>query len=516
MIVILMIMLVSTTALAATENWPVDEGTVIASGHEFSGAVWDENTETLYSVHDNGYLLSMNKDGSDFESTYLGGDLEGITIVDGREGYLYVVVENPDTIKEIKDGAFTGMAWDLTEWMSGEGNYGAEAITWIPAGEHGVSGVESGVFAVGLQQDGKFYVFSVDFEESESVKFHETFAATYAGFDMAFDLAGSHYDSVTKTLYAVYDAGYHVLAALQLDSNGEWETVNKYSLPGKSEEGFAIVDFETVILAEDSGELYSYTGFDLGYPEEVVEEDIEEEEEVSTSPIDDDQESNLDSDGDGLLDSIEAELGSDPFEIDSDGDTLSDFEEVELGTDPNVRDTDKDGFRDSREVNAGTNPLDIENRPIEKIVGFSFDGTVLEISLEKGRDYFLEPFIEQKNSDIIYAWTNKYNKALFVTNGKLLVGYKNGVVFKEINMYNWKIESYSQVSDNEIAVTYNSGYSVVIEPFIEESSKEVTHIWMNKNSRVLYVSNSENEGIGYRNGIAFKEFNVNPKWFAEK
>jgi hypothetical protein len=42
----------------------------------------------------------------------------------------------------------------------------------------------------------------------------------------------------------------------------------------------------------------------------------------------------LDSDGDGLTDAEEAELGTDPFATDSDGDEFSDQEEVASGTDP--------------------------------------------------------------------------------------------------------------------------------------------------------------------------------------
>lgn len=45
-----------------------------------------------------------------------------------------------------------------------------------------------------------------------------------------------------------------------------------------------------------------------------------------------------DSDGDGLTDSEEAELGTDSSNADSDGDGLSDFEEVEANTDPNDAD----------------------------------------------------------------------------------------------------------------------------------------------------------------------------------
>ena len=65
-----------------------------------------------------------------------------------------------------------------------------------------------------------------------------------------------------------------------------------------------------------------------------------------------------DSDGDGLTDLEEADLGTDPLDPDTDDDGLSDGEESALGTDPLDSDTDDDGLSDGEEVAAGTDPLD--------------------------------------------------------------------------------------------------------------------------------------------------------------
>ncbi len=46
-----------------------------------------------------------------------------------------------------------------------------------------------------------------------------------------------------------------------------------------------------------------------------------------------------------------------PAFIDSDGDGLTDLQEEQIGTDPNNPDTDGDGFNDGEEVEAGYNPL---------------------------------------------------------------------------------------------------------------------------------------------------------------
>jgi hypothetical protein len=68
----------------------------------------------------------------------------------------------------------------------------------------------------------------------------------------------------------------------------------------------------------------------------------------------------MDSDGDGLLDSEEAQIGTDPFNPDTDGDGLSDGEEVRTyKTDPLNPDTDWDGLKDGAEVlTYKTNPMD--------------------------------------------------------------------------------------------------------------------------------------------------------------
>ena len=70
-----------------------------------------------------------------------------------------------------------------------------------------------------------------------------------------------------------------------------------------------------------------------------------------------------DTDGDGLTNDQEAEIGSDPNDPDTDGDGLIDGEEVFLGTDPTNPDTDDDGTSDLEEEQAGTNPLDPDDHP---------------------------------------------------------------------------------------------------------------------------------------------------------
>ena len=52
----------------------------------------------------------------------------------------------------------------------------------------------------------------------------------------------------------------------------------------------------------------------------------------------------------------------DPGPVDTDGDGLTDEEELEIGTDPTLRDTDYDNYWDSWELIEGTDPLDQTSR----------------------------------------------------------------------------------------------------------------------------------------------------------
>ena len=65
-----------------------------------------------------------------------------------------------------------------------------------------------------------------------------------------------------------------------------------------------------------------------------------------------------DTDGDGLSDERERELGTDPEQADTDGDGLPDGEELERETDPSAADTDGDGVPDGEELERGLNPLE--------------------------------------------------------------------------------------------------------------------------------------------------------------
>ena len=82
-----------------------------------------------------------------------------------------------------------------------------------------------------------------------------------------------------------------------------------------------------------------------------------------TSPV------NNDSDGDGLSDGAEVDMGTDPLDTDSDHDGLSDGREIVYGTDPLRADTDGDGVPDGAEVQWGYDPLDPDEWPDLPVAG---------------------------------------------------------------------------------------------------------------------------------------------------
>ncbi|MFZ5480772.1 MAG: hypothetical protein ACOZNI_28690 [Myxococcota bacterium] len=69
-----------------------------------------------------------------------------------------------------------------------------------------------------------------------------------------------------------------------------------------------------------------------------------------------------DTDGDGLDDEEEADLGTDPENADSDFDLVGDADEVDGGTDPVDADSDDDTYLDGWEQIEGTDPLDADSR----------------------------------------------------------------------------------------------------------------------------------------------------------
>lgn len=95
----------------------------------------------------------------------------------------------------------------------------------------------------------------------------------------------------------------------------------------------------------------------------------------------------IDTDGDGLDDSFELAIGTNPALVDTDGDGINDAQELgydgdgsfynnQTDTDPLNPDTDGDGVNDGAELAAGTDPLDNTSYPITANGDVNGDGQV--------------------------------------------------------------------------------------------------------------------------------------------
>lgn len=236
-------------ALAASP-WPAD-----ATGVEINSSSVTEPSDaliynnTLWVVSDDGYLWSMNLDGSGKVSYYIGGDLEGIT---EANGYLYLGIENPDGVMEVDPatGTATGNSWDLTGHMTSADNAGMEALTYA-----------EGYFYAGLQEDGHVFVF--DLGTSGAV----TFVAELDSPVGYTDISGLYY--MDGVFYAIYDS-YNLISLMEVDDlsapttfivlTDDYGTDLHYELAGDNQEGVAF-DGTTIYISEDDGQIYYYENF---------------------------------------------------------------------------------------------------------------------------------------------------------------------------------------------------------------------------------------------------------------
>ena len=227
----------------------VEIGQNLPGSYEPSGVAWHTRLEVLFLVSDGGSVTHMERDGSNAVTVSVGGDLEGICVAHAASEFVYLGVENPDSIREFNFVTNTvTRTFDLTDYMTGPSNNGLEALTFIPDDGH----PEGGLFCAGLQSDGLIYVFELPILSSQTSE-DVTFLGTITPVAGRTDLSGLHYAADVETLYAIWDTSNLVRA---MDSSGtflaEWE------LPGNDQEGVVTVGCE-LFVAEDVGpEVWRY------------------------------------------------------------------------------------------------------------------------------------------------------------------------------------------------------------------------------------------------------------------
>lgn len=208
-----------------------DIGGGLDSAYEPSGAVWHSGLDKLFIVDDEGTVSTIDSNGENITNWTLGGDLEGITVADMESDFIYIGVENPDSIKEfnVATGQVT-RTFTLTTWMTGAYNQGLEALTFV-ADE---TNSEGGYFYAGHQGEGKIYVFNLPIVSS-ATSTTVTYVQTITPVSGWSDISGLDYDKENKKVYVIYDS-YNTLLSMKTDGT----LVDTWSLPGNDQEGIAL------------------------------------------------------------------------------------------------------------------------------------------------------------------------------------------------------------------------------------------------------------------------------------
>ncbi len=220
-------------------------------GSEPSGIVWHERLQCYLIVSDGGVLIQLGSSGQFVRSWSVGSDLEGICVADVDSSFVYLGVEDPDSVLEFNmDTGRVTRVFNLTANINSPSNSGLEALTYVPS----LTSLEGGYFYVGEQFDGKIYVFELPIQSSTTdttVVLKKIFTPS-AG---RTDLSGLHYNLDNNVLYAVYDSADRI-TAMQADGT----FIAEWNMPGDNQEGVVINGF-SIVIAEDDGQVYRYDSF---------------------------------------------------------------------------------------------------------------------------------------------------------------------------------------------------------------------------------------------------------------
>jgi hypothetical protein len=214
----------------------------LPAGFESSGLAWHPELRRLFVCSDDGRLAAMEADGSLVQLFPIGGDLEGIAHAPPRQDRVYLAIEDPDSIVEFDFAAgVVTRTFDLTPWLTGEGNKGLEGLAFVPD----AADPEGGTFLAGKQDDGKVRRFRLPIVSSESdVTPH--LLETFAPIPGRIDLRGIDYDGATDSLWMSW-VDFNRISRHAKDGTllAEW------TLPPGKPEGIALVGCE-LFVADDA------------------------------------------------------------------------------------------------------------------------------------------------------------------------------------------------------------------------------------------------------------------------
>jgi hypothetical protein len=235
----------------------VSIGGNLPSGYETSGLVWHPRLQKLFLVSDGGTVSSMNANGTGVTNWSVGGDLEGITIAQPQSNFVYLGLENLNSIREFNIVTGQTRTFDLTQSMGQPNNSGLEALTFVPdAGDP-----EGGLFYAGLQSDGRIFVFRLPIRSNVDNTTAQ-YIRTIPALNGVNDISDMHYEASQNTLYAIYDSA-NLLRAMKPDGT----LIKEWTLPGnKQEEGLTLKGSDLFIGEDDTGAVIRYSNF-VGVPE---------------------------------------------------------------------------------------------------------------------------------------------------------------------------------------------------------------------------------------------------------
>ncbi|HAU40337.1 MAG: hypothetical protein UV80_C0001G0094 [Candidatus Peregrinibacteria bacterium GW2011_GWF2_43_17] len=235
-------LIISIPLAIAADAWPASSGTEINSGSvtEPSGSTIYGNQ--LWVVSDNGYVWSMNSDGSSKSGTYVGGDLEGIT---SKGSYLYLLYEYPQSIAEFNPTTrtLTGNTWNLSSISCPTTGSCLEALVYDPANDN---------FLIGHQGTGYTHVTKLGTGSSV------TYIGSFAPLNGYTDLAGMYMQD--GTLYQIWDSPDRIALGTYDPTTLAYTEIHHYTLTGDNQEGVSL-NGTTIYIMEDDAGIYYYTGF---------------------------------------------------------------------------------------------------------------------------------------------------------------------------------------------------------------------------------------------------------------
>lgn len=231
----------------------VDIGTALPASYEASGLAWHPRLQQMFFVDDNGHVALLEASGAVKKVWNVAGDLEAVCVADPNSNFVYLGLENPDSVLEFNfvTGAVTRQ-FNLTAVMTGPDNEGLEALTFVPD----ASNPEGGRFHAGHQGNGNVYIFQLPIKTS-AVSTAVSFIGSYTPVPGRTDLADLCYNSSNGKIYAVYDTANRIT---ELSSAGAF--LREWVLPGDNQEGLAIRGCELTIAQDQATQkLIRYNNF---------------------------------------------------------------------------------------------------------------------------------------------------------------------------------------------------------------------------------------------------------------